>query len=395
MAQQLYDTVGELNHLRNHTSPKPTKLTQIRDSFVNITGGGNGSGESVDQIYSNYLVQNLVPNTTYSLKFKIGRPDGSGGYTDELGEGNYLIPSAVNGLLDNSLISDGSTSPGHFYWSSGSLAERQLLFITDADDGSNITGSNFNDARQTYNYNPGEISEGTQLYNVPPSSAKYSGFITDAKAYALDSTGVPQGSSGGFSDDSITPSSDQFDAYLFLFEKGTTQPADLNAHLTGQVFTNTPGYIGNAGVTHYTDSNKGFKRYANINTTAAAGVSNQTIDIQPSDFGTDGVFGSYNGGQGLIITQEYRAGLMLVNRTSGYIVKTDTTAGGRTVKWYTNVIPTGGVWSISLGEFLYGSSLGSVSNATSVAVKVDSIGVQGAVPTGTFQLQIFAAPYEP
>ena len=211
---QLYDTVGELNNLRNHTSPKPTKQTQIRDSFVNITGGGNGSGESVDQIYSNYLVQNLVPNTTYSLKFKIGRPDGSGGYTDELGEGNYLIPSAVHSLLDNSLISDGSTSPGHFYWSSSNLAERQLLFITAADDGSNITGSNFNDARQTYNYAPGEISEGTQLYNVPPSGAKYSGFITDAKAYNLGPTGVPQGSSGGFSDDSITPSSDQFSFLL-------------------------------------------------------------------------------------------------------------------------------------------------------------------------------------
>jgi len=415
----LYTTVGQLRDLRDRTKSaagvpnplfeKPTRSTVITDTYTNISPGGDVN----DAVYSKYLVQNLIPDTTYVLKFKVFRPvtvAGATTWVDEMNPADYLTPSTVNTLSDATVFATGNSTPGSFYWSN-QLPSRQLLFLTKGYDDSTISGSGFGANRQTYNYDPtydggadgGAIPDGTELYNVPPVDAVYSSFDSRATSFQLEANGKPTGGfdGSGLPVTGMHPQIDTFDAYLFIFEKPLSVQADYNKYYTQQVFTAAPNYVGaKPDSTHYEETIKnGFKSYNAINVSASAsgGSNQQSINIVPDDFNsTNGTFGHYRNGQGLVKTQEYVAGLMLVNRTSKYVVEeTSLVDSQRYVKWFTNLIPTGGVWSIALGEFILASNThAQTSDATSVAVRVDSIGVQGTVPT-SFRIQIFAEPYTP
>lgn len=411
----LYTTVGQLRDLRDRTKSagggsipswaKPTRSTLITDQYSVISPGGS----SADGSSSEYMVQNLIPNTTYSLKFKMYIYNAASGFWEPQESDNYITPTSVGATLtDSDTIVSGTSGPNQFYWSNagGSAGNRQLLFITEGNDGTAVTGSGFGATRDTYNYDPtsndgvdgGSIPDGTRLYNLPPANAEYSGFLTNAKTFSLGANGKPMlanGSPGTFS--GSTPIPDQFDAYLFLFERTSIPLSDLNKNLTNAVFSNSPSYIGRGADddNHYASIDKGFKKFPSIQATASS-ASTLQITVDSADFTTGGKFGNYNSGQGLKKDFEYVAGLMFVNRTSKYVVDRVSMDGStRHVEWVTNVIPTGGVWSVTLGGFYRSSAMSSVtSDATSVGVRVDSIGVQGALPTN-FRIQIFAEPYTP
>ena len=364
-----------MKNLYTRETTPPTKTTAIIDQFSVISSTNNEIG---DGVVSTYVVQDLVPNIAYTLKFKLFKSTttdtGGIAWTNVLGTNQFLNPASVSGLGDNTTTPDG----GEFYWSQLG-ADRQLRFKTTKNDPSTITGEQF-----------GAVRQGTD-FNVPSSSARYADFV-GPKSFSLGLNGKP---TGGFA--SPTPPdaiSHAYDGYLFIFEKTTSEISDLNDHLTKR-FTGVdqiqPDFIGyNAA-----DNTKGYHRIPDIH--AAQGVNKIEVGFTENMFTTpDGKF-YHSNGDGLDIAKEYYAAIMLHNRSANYIVKTDKLDAntiGRVIKWVVSDIPVGGVWSITIGSWTTVNAINTqLSSATSVAVSVDSIGIAGSVTADdNFKMIITAEP---
>jgi hypothetical protein len=378
MSSQTALNYTNLKNLYNLVTTPPTKTTDIIDQFSVISSTNNTSG---DDFVSTYAVQDLVPNIAYTLKFKLFKSTttDSGGtvWTNVLGSDNFLNPASVFGLSDNTTTPDG----GGYYWSQLGSG-RQLQFKTTKNDPSTIIGEQFGAVRQGIDY------------NVPSGSARYADFV-GPKSFSLGLNGKPP--NGGFENDVAI--SHAYDGYLFIFEKTTSTTLDLNDHLTKR-FTGfdqaPPDFIGyNAA-----DNTKGYHRIPEIQAAQRFGGVNNKIEVGFTEnmfTNSDGKFYQPGGG-GLDRDKEYYAAIMLHNKNANYIVKTDKEDAntiGRVIKWVVSDIPVGGVWSITIGSWttVNDAVSGQLSSATSVAVSVDSIGIQGSIlDADNFRMIITAEP---
>lgn len=380
--QDLYNRTGAYANSNPSTAPNKMfiKNVNITDRFTNIATADNAVGDSV---VNDYVVQNLRPNTEYKLVFKMYKMNG--GVQEPLvsngaGDSVLFTPAAVDGVDSSVVTNNDGANP--YWWSSTDLGTRELRFKTGAytAEGSSVNSTGFGGTRQG------------ATYNAPSADSGYTGFTTLAKSYPLQNTGKP---AGGFG--SATAISDVFDGYLFIFDPETmdSTSVDPNVNYTTSVMNNNiVGY--QAG-----QSSTGFIRVQGINdTTNANGHANgsnvRTIGFTESMFTTISQPFYTRSGAGLDRDKTYKVGLMLVNRTSGYIVRTNRTDGisGNTIRWYVADIPVGGVWSISLGAYREVNTIDtSLSGATSWAVSIDAIGVQGTVDsTADYKMVITAVP---
>jgi hypothetical protein len=285
--------------------------------------------------------------------------------------------------VDSSVITNNDGA-NPYWWSSSDIENRELRFKTKSyiTEGSSINSTGFGGTRQGV------------TYNAPSADSGYTGFTTLAKSYPIEPNGKP---AGGFGAASAVP--DIFDGYLFIFDPETMDTAsnDPNVNYTTSFMTNKiVGYQSG-------QNDKGFIRVQGINDPDlslspgnAVGSNIRRINFTESMFTTlDQPFYTRSGA-GLDRDKTYKVGLMLVNRTSGYIVRTSRTDGisGNTIRWYIADIPVGGVWSISLGGYrdLYSIDT-SLSGATSWAVSIDAIGIQGTVDNSiNYKMVITAVP---
>ena len=375
MSSQTALTYANLKNLYNLVTTPPTKTTDIIDQFSVISSTNNTSG---DDFVSTYAVQDLVPNIAYTLKFKLFKSTttDSGGtvWTNVLGTDTFLNPASVFGLSDNTTTPDD----GGYYWSQLGSG-RQLRFKTTKNDPSTVIGEQF-----------GAVRQGND-YNVPSGSAQYADFV-GPKSFSLGLNGKPN---GGFGNPGAIAISHAYDGYLFIFEKTPSTISDLNDHLTKR-FTGVdqvpPDFIGyNAA-----DNTKGYHRIPDIH--MAQGINK--IEVGFTEYMFTNPAGKFYqpGGGGLDRAKEYYAAIMLHNRNANYIVKADKLDAntiGRVIKWVVSDIPVGGVWSITIGSWTTVNDAVSsqLSSATSVAVSVDSIGIQGSIlDADNFRMIITAEP---
>lgn len=338
---------------------QPSRHTNIEDNFGTIASMGNKIN---DANISTYLVQDLAPNKEYKLIFQMFKETAAAGggtvWTNVLGTNASLNPASVLGLADNVI-----TRPvaGGFWWSSLD-ATRQLLFKTPLDMSSTISGTNFGGVRQG------------ATFNTPPAEAGYQNFV-GTKSLTLLPTGKPN---------ALPAITHSYDGYLFIFSKLSFAESN-NKHYTTRFVSND--FVGHSA----TDNTKGFLRIADIH---AAAVSTISANFSTTMFETvGGKF--YEDGTGLSRTSEYVAALMLVNKDCDYIVsEIDPTDSTLNIRWFLATIPVGGVWSITLGSFQRASAIyGSLSDATSAVVNVDSIGIQGSIlDSANFKILITAEP---
>jgi hypothetical protein len=351
---------------------KPTKQLVITDSFANTGGVSVG-----DANVGTYVVQDLIPDTQYSLTFKLER--NVAGVWTELA--NSITPAAVEGLPDSTtsegLSTDGTggSLPG-YWWSSNDMTNRLLYFKTIDNDGTSISASGFGQTRNT-----------VSPYQ-PNSDFKLHTFVSNANRFVLNEKGKPL--IGGFQQEfgginsQLEPNLHTYDAYLFFFEKPSTAPSDLNAHLTNR-FMISPDYLG------YNSSNntKGFWRIPEVNL-LASGPDEYPIGLNLVDGLFDPTSSDDKFGGPMDRDKEYYAAFMFVNTTSQYVVSVNS----NTIKWYTFTIPLGGVWSISLKNFRVVHDVDvNLSRSTTVAVEIDGIGTQGTVnPSDQFRITMTATP---
>ena len=366
----------DLIHLFSRTGPyvKPTKRLEIIDTFAN-TGGVALSDANI----GTYVIQDLIPDTRYSLTFKLERSVNN--VWTELA--NSITPAAVEGLSDSTTTQAQSTDgtidssfPG-YWWSSSDMTNRLLYFKTTDDDETGVNASGFGQTRNT-----------VSPYQ-PNSEFKLHTFVSGANKYQLNDKGKPVINGfpqefGGLNSD-LQFISHLFDAYLFFFEKPSTAPSDLNAHLTNRILIN-PDYLG------YNSSNptKGFLKIDGINL-LASGSNEHTIPL------IDGLFNQASSdnkfGGAMDRDKEYYAAFMFVNTISQYVVAINNSSN-RSIKWFTFTIPLGGVWSISLKNFRVVHDVDrNLSRSTTVAVEIDGIGTQGTVnPSDKFRITMTATP---
>jgi hypothetical protein len=366
-----HTAVKELYNRSNLYVNFPSQSTVVEDTFETIASSGHLES-SWNANVSTYVVQDLVPDKEYKLKFQLFRNTNTAGgttWTNVLGVNEYMNPASVTGLEDTVMNGDAGG-----YWWTGSGIDRQLKFKTEKLDSSTVTGQSFGEARQGY------------TYNTPPSAASYSLF-SGPKSFVLESNGKPL---GGFAEPTRPAVPHSFDGYLFIFEKSNTLYEDVNKHFTDRLLT--PDFVGyDAG-----DNSKGFLRIPDIHTQAGdANVRN--VGFTEAMFTRADKEFYYRSGAGLDRSKEYKAALILVNTTAKYVVRTDLkdNSGGRVLKWFVAAIPVGGVWSITLGSFERVNQTVSdqLSNATSTAVSVDSIGVAGSIhDADQFKIIITAEP---
>lgn len=370
-----YTQLGELYNRPSGSAYRtpPTIRQEITSTFGEIATPSNTLG---DDVVSTYVVQDLIPNRTYTLRFKLSKNIG-GVYTNVLeGTGStYLNPAAVVDLADSKTSGD----TGEFWWSTDDTATRQLMFKTGTLDGMTITPLNFSDVRQV-----GSSGE----YNTPSVNSKYNAF-DGPKSFVLLNNGKPD---GGFGTPLYPAVPHEVDGYLFIFEKSTTPYTDPNVHFTDR-FT-AGDFVGRVAG----DNTKGYLRIAQINS-KAGGSNVHQVGFTEAMFTTIGQPFYTRSGAGLDSTKIYKAALMLVNVTAEYIVQTDKLDGtsGRVIQWFVADIPVGGVWSISLGRFLNVSSVNTqLSPSTAVAVSIDGVGVAGSMAsTDSFRIEIIAEPIVP
>jgi hypothetical protein len=367
-----YTQLGELFNRSAGTAYRtpPIVSQEITSTFSEITTPTNTVG---DDVVSTYVVQNLVPNRTYTLRFKLSKKIGAV-WTNVLdGTGStYLDPAAVVDLADSKTSGD----TGEFWWSTMDTATRQLMFKTGIFDGMTITPSKFSDVRQV-----GSSGE----YNTPSQNSEYNSF-DGPKSFPLLTNGRPD---GGFSAPIFPAVPNEVDGYLFIFEKSTTPYTDPNVHFTDR-FT-AGDFVGRV----VGDNSKGYLRIPQINS-KAGGIFVHEVGFTEAMFTTIGQPFYTRSGAGLDSTKIYKAALLLVNVTAEYIVQTDKLDGssGRVIKWFVADIPVGGVWSISLGRFLNLSGVNTqLSPSTAVAVSIDGIGVAGSIGSNDdFRIEIIAEP---
>jgi len=348
---------------------KPTKQLVITDSFANTGGVAVG-----DANVGTYVIQDLIPDTRYSLTFKLER--NVAGVWTELA--NSITPAAVQGLEDSittegmSTDGTGGSLPG-YWWSSTDLTNRLLYFKTTDNDETSISASGFGQTRN--NVSPYQ----------PNSEFKLHTFVSEANRFVLNDKGKPVINGipqvfGGINSP-LEPNSHTFDAYLFFFEKPSTAPSDLNAHLTNR-FIISPDYLGYNAL----NNTKGFLKLNGINLLASG--DEYTIPLGDGLF--DPTSSDEKFGGPMDRDKEYYAAFMFVNTTSQYVVAVNS----NTIKWYTFTIPLGGVWSISLKNFRVVHDVdGNLSRSTTVAVEIDGIGTQGTVtPSDQFRITMTATP---
>ena len=352
---------------------KPTKRLEIIDTFANTGGVALGDAD-----VGTYVIQDLIPDTRYSLTFKLERSVNN--VWTELA--NSLTPAAVEGLSDSTttqeLSTDGTTGsfPG-YWWSSIDMTNRLLYFKTTDNDDTGVNASGFGQTRNT-----------VSPYQ-PNSEFKLQQFVSGANRYQLNERGKPvingnQYEFGGLNSQ-LEPISHLFDAYLFFFEKTSTAPSDLNAHLTNR-FMISPNYLGH----DFANNTKGFLKIDGINL-LASGSNEHTIPLVDSLFDPNSSDNKFGGAMDR--DKEYYAAFMFVNTISQYVVAINN-AGNRSIKWFTFTIPLGGVWSISLKNFRVVHDVDvHLSRSTTVAVEIDGIGTQGTVnPTDQFRITMTATP---
>jgi hypothetical protein len=345
--------------------PVPSsKSTPIVDTFESIVTAGN----AVDTNVSTYVVQDLIPDKIYRLTFKLSRYV-AGAWVNVLGAGNESMnPASVSGIVPL------SPNSGGFWWTTDQSATRQLRFKTGKDDLSNISHQGFGGVRQGIEF------------NTPSATAAYNTFL-GPKSFTLEGNGKPTSNPLGFRTPGIVANAHGFDGYLFIFEKDAAY-VDPDTHFTNRIIT--PRFVGHNSL----DNTKGFLRITDIHIKAGGGNLHSIAFREPM-FTQIGEQFYHRTGLGLDRAKEYQAGLMLVNTTAGYIKTTDLEDGsGRVIKWFVADIPVGGIWTITLGAFLNVNAVNTqLSNATSVAVSIDSIGIAGSIePEESFRVIITAEP---
>jgi hypothetical protein len=380
MAGFVLTTHVQIKELYNNTGiTHPSQSTPIIDTFTGIVHSGN----RIDSNVSTYVVQNLIPDKEYKLTFQLFKSitDGSGGtiWTNVLSSPGALTPNAsMNPASVTSLATNANDPAAGGFWWSNQDPDRELRFRTTKNDGSSITGQNFGNVRQGLEFNTPSSDAGYKLFSGP-------------KSFTLESNGKP---AGGFATPTENAIPHTFDGYLFIFEKKTVG-SDVNKHFTDRFLA--VDFVGGRLADEVTvrGTEMGFLRISEINT-RASGDSGFTVGFNEIWFTTDTEKFYYREGAGLDKTKEYQVALMMVNTTAKYIVKEDKLGSvGRVIKWFVADIPVGGVWSITLGGFQIVSTSvsGQLSDATSVAVSVDSIGVAGSITnTETFKIIITAEP---
>lgn len=362
----IYDTIStreELKLLFNHTSSyeKPNQTLTVVDTFENIGGANVG-----DANVGTYVIQNLIPGTTYTLTFNIER-EIDNVWTD-VTAGDSLNPAVVIGAGDTS-------STTNFWWSSTDSLNRQLRFKTIQNDGTSSSSTGFTQTRKS-------------ITPFQPQNTRLIDFTSNATYYTLSSDGRP--SFGAVVNDFGGPNSDlgvsihAFDAFLFFFEIPDIRPspAELNTYLTaGFRFRND--YVGyNA-----TNATKGFLKIPNVHLADGNGVD---VDLSDGKFTSSGVFGGP-----LDRNKQYYAAFMFVNKTAKYIPSRIDDNSDLVIQWSVFEVPFGGVWSISLKNFKAVSDVdGQLSQSTTVAVEIDGIGTQGVISsTDNFRITMTATPF--
>lgn len=367
----IYDSISTADQLRNlfiHSGSfeKPTQELKIENEFQ-LIGGDVG-----DTNVGTYVIQNLIPGTTYSLRFKIER-EIDGIWTNVAGSSNELFrPASVIGAVDSMTVDN-------FWWSSVDPLNRDILFKTIQDDGTFLESSGFTQTRN--NQSPFQ-PQGTKI-NSLSTNATYFTLSPDGRpAYGPNNSDVRD---FGGPNSLLGVNTCAYDAFLFFFAYPNIPPSvgeELDEYLTAG-FRDRKDYIGY----DQTNETKGFLKIPNVHSATPDTPIN--INLGDSQFIPTGAFGVP-----MDRNKQYYAAFMFVNKTAKYIVSGRNSSQIMYIKWSVFNVPFGGVWSISLRNFRQVHDVdGQLSKSTSVAVEIDGIGVQGTISsTDQFRITMTATP---